>query len=172
VYAFVIVVPQPHISGGLQLSQIGINLLAQGNAVARSEQGLMEALDDAVGLRTLSLGPGMINILHGEIPLILMAIGTHTILRAPSGEDVAQRDRVFFEEGAQLSVEQIRSRAGRCPIVELRNSHLTLDINEGLLGDPTDALQRPDIQGILRPTLARTFARKCPLGFFLDFRLL
>ena len=45
----------PEIEVGLQVVDSGVDLLAEGDAVELVEHGLVEALDDAVGLRALGL---------------------------------------------------------------------------------------------------------------------
>jgi hypothetical protein len=46
----------------------------------------MKPLDDAVGLRALGLGAGVVDVLHRQIELVFVALGVTAILRAPIGE--------------------------------------------------------------------------------------
>ena len=101
-----------------------------------------------------------------------MAIGTATILRTPIREDPTQGNLVGIKERHHLVIEQIRSRQGALAVVELGKGHLTIGIDEGLLVETAYPLQRPDIERILRATIARTFALKFPMRFFFDLRLL
>ena len=65
--AYFIVLDKPEIEIGLQLSDRPIELLAERHAVELVEQGLVEALADAVGLRAPGLGAGVVDVLNGEI---------------------------------------------------------------------------------------------------------
>lgn len=111
-------------------------------------------------------------MLHGYIQLIFMTIRTATILCAAIGQNPQKGHFVRFKEGDHLIIQQIGRRQGRFPIIEFCRCHLTLGINEGLLGEPTYALQRPDIEGILCPTIPGTFTLKLAMRFFLHLGLL
>ena len=65
----------------------------------------MQSLDDPIGLRTLHLGAGMVNILDRSRQLICLTSGTATIFRAPIGEDPTQRDLLFLKERHYLIIE-------------------------------------------------------------------
>ena len=77
-----------------------------------------------------------------------------------------------LKEGDDLSVEQVRRRQGGLAVLELGKAYLGVGIDEGLLGEPPHALERPDLKRILRPTIARTFALKLPMGFLVHLCLL
>jgi len=62
------------------------------------QPGLAWRTHDPIGLRTLPLGPRMINVLYRSIQLIFMAIGTTTIFRAPIRQNPTQRHLVFLKE--------------------------------------------------------------------------
>lgn len=46
----------------------------------------METFADAVGLRRLGFGAGVIDVLHGEAQLILMALAVAAVLRTAVGQ--------------------------------------------------------------------------------------
>jgi hypothetical protein len=163
---------QPLIKVGLQFRERGITLLAKRDARELIQHRAMSSLDDAIRLRTVHLGPRMSNLLHGSIQLLFMPIRTATILCAAIGQHPQKGHFVRFKEGDHLIIPQIGRRQGRFPIIEFRRCHLTIGIKEGLLVDPTDALQRPDIEGILCPTLPGTFTLKLAMRFFLHLGLL
>ena len=54
------------------------------------------------------LGSAVIDVLHGEIKLILVMLASTTILSAAVGQDSQQWQAVFLEEGQYAVVEQIR----------------------------------------------------------------
>jgi hypothetical protein len=65
-WPLLIVLYQPSIEIGLQLVDRAIDLLAERDAVELVKQRAMEAFTDAVGLRALCLGPGVIDVLDGQ----------------------------------------------------------------------------------------------------------
>ncbi len=56
--------------------------------------------------------------------------------------------------------------------MQLGKPDLAAGIDEGLLIDPADALERPHVKGILRPAVPRTFAPEFAVGFFIGGRFL
>ena len=70
----------------------------------------MEALADAVGLRALGLGPGVVDVLDRQIELVLMALGAAAVLGAAVGEHAVQRDRLLLEERQHPIIQQIGGR--------------------------------------------------------------
>ena len=71
----VIVVDQPGVEVGLQLVDRVVDLLTEGNPVELVEDGAMEALANAIGLRALGLGAAVVDVLNGEIELVFVALG-------------------------------------------------------------------------------------------------
>ena len=70
----------PPIQIGLQLLDAFVELLAEGNAVKLVQDGLVEALTDAVGLRALGLRPTVIDILDRQVELVLVSFGVAAVL--------------------------------------------------------------------------------------------
>lgn len=70
--AHLIVVLDPSVQIRLQSLDGGVDLLAEGNPIELVEHGAVEALTDAVGLRALGLGAGMVDILNGQVELVLV----------------------------------------------------------------------------------------------------
>ena len=87
----------------------------------------MEALAEAIGLRTLPLGARVINGLYREVHLILTALGTAAILRAPISQEPREGEGVARKKGHALGVAQSRRRSGRLTIVQLSKGHFTND---------------------------------------------
>ena len=86
----------------------------------------MESLTDAIRLRVLRLRSGVIDVLHGQIEFVFMAIRRTTILRAPIREDSVEGNLMVFKERQDVIVEQIGSRQWRLPVRELRESDLAI----------------------------------------------
>ena len=87
---------EPGIEIGLQLLQRSIDLLPKRDAIEFIQHGLVEPLTDSIRLRMTRLGPRMIDVLHGEIQFILMALRCPAVLRPPVGEHPIQREIVLF----------------------------------------------------------------------------
>src|SRR3974377_287010 len=74
----------PEVEVGLEVLDCRVDLLAEGYAIELVEHGLVEALDDAVGLRALGLGSGVVDVLDRQIELVFVA-GVGSALFRPSG---------------------------------------------------------------------------------------
>src|SRR6185295_18722046 len=72
----IIVFDQPGIKIGLQLVDAVVDLFAERDPIELVQDGAMEALADAIGLRALGLGSAVIDVLDGEAELVFMALGT------------------------------------------------------------------------------------------------
>ena len=81
--SFVVVAFNPFIQIGLQLGDGVVDLLAEGDPVELVQHGLVEPLDDAVGLRALGLGAGMIHVLDRQVELVFVMFGIAAIFGAP-----------------------------------------------------------------------------------------
>src|SRR5215469_13783575 len=80
-----IVLAQPGVKIGLQLVERAVDLLAERHSIELVERRLVEALADAVGLRTLGLGARMIDVLDREIEFVFVSFGIAAILVAAIG---------------------------------------------------------------------------------------
>ena len=70
----------------------------------------MEALANAVRLRALGLGAGVVDILDGEVELILVALGIAAVFAAAIGQHPAERDAVLLIERQHPVIKQIGRR--------------------------------------------------------------
>ena len=64
----------------------------------------MEPLADAVGLRALGLGAGVIDVLDGEIELVVVMLGIAAILGAAIGQHPAQTMPCSSKNGSTRSL--------------------------------------------------------------------
>ena len=152
--AVVVVVRQPVIQIDLQLLDGLVNLASERDLVELLQDGLVEALADAVGLRVAYLGLGMLDVIQGQIELVVMRFRLAAILGATIGQDADHAHALFGEERQHPVVEQIGSRDRRLGGVELGRSPLGVGIDEGLLVNPADALERADVEGVLAAEIA------------------
>ena len=73
-----IVLPEPLINVRLQLFQGVVQLLTKEQAIALVLHGPVEPLTDTIGLRMIGFGPGVVNVLDGQVELIGMVLGLAT----------------------------------------------------------------------------------------------
>ena len=79
-----------------------------------------------------------------------MFVDAPTIFRTAIRHDPQHRQIVFLVEWQHVVVEQISGSDRRLGGVELGMRDLRVCVHLGLLIDPPDALQRADIEGVLR----------------------
>ena len=84
---FSIILIKPPVKVFLQGLQVAVHALAERDLVELVQDGFVEALTDAVGLGRLGLGLAVIDVIDGQVELVIMALGTSTVLRAPIGQD-------------------------------------------------------------------------------------
>ena len=158
----------------------------------------MEALADAVRLRALGLGSGVVDVLDREVELILVPLGAAAILGAAvvrgssasaAPEHPAQLDFVLVEvrrtsgaaakrcsrwcdEGHHAVVQQVGRRDRGFAVIQLGKRHLAVGVDKGLLVDPSHALHGADVEGILRPAVAWALAFELAVRLTLSSRLL
>jgi hypothetical protein len=75
--------------------------------------------------------------------------------RATVGQHAAELDPVLVEERHYPIVQEISRGDWRLAVVECGERHLRISVDEGLLVDPPDALQRANVEGVLRPAVTR-----------------
>src|SRR4051794_14310966 len=83
--ALLVVDYHPGINISLQHLDAVVEFLAEGNPVELVEQRLMEPLADTVSLRAARLSPGVVDILHCEVELILVPVVGAAILGTAIG---------------------------------------------------------------------------------------
>ena len=136
----VVIVRHPPVEIGLELLQRPIDLLPKRHAIELIQHSLVEPLADPVRLRMPGLGPGMINVLHGEIQFVLMALVGPTVLGPTVGQDSVQGNLVLLKE-RQDSIVEVRGSDRRLPIIEFCEPDLAIGVDERLLIDAPDALE-------------------------------
>ena len=112
---------EPPIEIGLQLCDRSIKLFPKGDAVELVQHGLVEPLHDAIGLRAFGFRAGVIDVLDGEIELVLVMLGIAAI-SVPRSVSTLQLDAFLVEEGNDAIVQEIGGGQRRLAIVELGES--------------------------------------------------
>lgn len=149
--ALVVVFLHPPFEIGLQLSQRPIDLLSKRDPIKFIEHGFVEALADPIGLGMPRLGPGVIDVLYGQIQFVLMAFGGATVLGPAVGQYAVHRNLLLLEEGQHPIIQEIGSHHRSFAIIQFRKPDLTIGVDERLLIDAPDALERAHIEGVLGP---------------------
>ena len=108
---------------GLQLLQRPVQILPEQEGVAFVLHGLVEPFTDAVGLRAVGCGPGVVYILHSKVKLVGVVLGLPTVLGAPVCQDRQEGYALFIEEGDYPVVEQVCCGDGRLLRVQLGHGH-------------------------------------------------
>ena len=124
----------PEIEVALQLLDRRVDLLAEGDLVELVEHGLVETLDNSVGLRALGLGSGMVSVLDRQIELVFVAVVGPAIFGPAIGEHALQGDAVLLVERDHPVVEQVCGGERGLAVVELGEANLGVGVDEGLLG--------------------------------------
>lgn len=93
-----IVVHQPFIQLNLQAFQIGIELLSERHLIELLQDGLMESLTDTIRLRRLCLGLGVIDIVEGQVELVVVFFSASAVLGSSVSQNAQYRQLMAFEE--------------------------------------------------------------------------
>ncbi len=91
----------------LYLIQAAVNLLPEGNGVKLIQYRLVEALANAVGLRRPGLCFRVVDILDGQVELILVGLPVAAVFGAPVRQDTQQPDVVFVMPGDHAVIKEI-----------------------------------------------------------------
>lgn len=118
----------------------------------------METLTDAITLGRPGFGFGMINVLNGQIELILVMLNRATVFCTTIGQNAQQRHILLLEEGDDPVVEQLGRHQGILPVVQFDKGHFAVGIDTGLLVNPANTLDGAHIVGVLAAQIARMFS--------------
>src|SRR5436190_610607 len=83
--AFFIITFDPRVEIALQFGNRSIDFLAEDDTVELVQHRLVESLNNAIGLRALGLGAGMIDVLERQIEFVFVMLGIAAILGAAVG---------------------------------------------------------------------------------------
>jgi len=86
-----------------------VNLLPEGHRIKFILDSAVKPLTDAVALWRMGLGLGVVNVLNGQVELILMMLPFAAIFGAAVGKDAEEPDSLLFIPGDHPVIEQIRS---------------------------------------------------------------
>ena len=156
----------------MQFADRAINLLAESHPVELVQHRLVEALDDPVRLRTLGLGPGMVDILHRQVELVFVVLGVAAIFGAAIGQHPAELHLLGIVERHHPIIEQVGGGDRRLAVIELGEGDLRIGVDEGLLIDTPDTLHVADVKGVLRAAIAGALAFELAMRLLLGFGLL
>jgi hypothetical protein len=117
------------------------------------------------------LRAGVIDVLHGEIPLVLLPFQRAPRLSPEVGQDPTERNTVFFEEREHPIIQQSGRRDRRLLVIHFREPHRAVGIDEGLLIDTPDARERAHLDGVMGAAVAGTLTVEFAMHFFVGLRL-
>src|SRR5262245_20867979 len=168
----VVVFGEPSIEIGLQLLDPAVEPFAERHSVELVEQRLVETLADTICLRAPRLSARVVNVLHREVELVLMALGLAAELCTTIGEHMTDHDLVLVEERDDAIVHQVGGGERRLAVVELGERHLGIGVDCRLLVDAPHALQRANVKRVLRHAIARALALKLAMRLLVELGLL
>jgi hypothetical protein len=76
-----------------------VKLFSEAHPIELIEDGSVETLLNAIGLKPFSFLLGMINLLKGQVKFIVVFVRTSTLLRPSLYQNMQERHFVFFKEG-------------------------------------------------------------------------
>ncbi len=132
---------------------------------------LVEPLTDAVRLRVTRLGARMVDVLDGQVQLVLVMLQRAAELHSTVGQDAQEGHLLLLEPRNGAVVEQVGRHQGVLAVVQLDEGDFAVGIDEGLLVDAATALDVPDVVGVLGAEIARMgrldspSASRCSLAF-------
>src|SRR5205085_2980211 len=124
----------------------------------------MKALADSVGLWALGLGAAVIDVLDRQVELVLVAFPAAE-LGAAIGQHPAQPEAVLIIKRHHAVVEDLGGGNRGLAVIQLGKGDLGVGVDKGLLIDLPDALQRANVEGVLRPAIARALALELAMRF-------
>src|SRR5437879_4810746 len=80
--------------------------------------------------------------------------------------------RVLTDRGTEFCGRESHEYELYLAVVELGEGHLGIGVDEGLLIDPPHPLQRADVEGVLRPAIARALALELAMRLFVGLGFL
>src|SRR3954470_24496759 len=166
-WPFFVVLTDPCIEIDLQFVDRTIHLLAERDTIELVQHGLVEALADAVGLRTLGLGAGLIDVLDRKIELVFVPLRVAAVLAAAVGQHARELHVVALEQRDHAVIDEVSRRERRLAIVELGANDLAVGVDEGLLVDAPDPLHVADIECVLGAAIARMLALELAMRLLL-----
>jgi hypothetical protein len=100
-----------------------------------------------------------------------MPVRLAAVFRAAIRQYAAQRNALLLETRKDPIIQQI-GRCDRRLRIELREADLRVRVDEGLRVDSTDALQRTDVKGVLRPAVPGALALEFAVRFLVAMHAL
>ena len=113
----------------------------------------------------------MVDVIDREIELVLVALAAAE-LSATIGQHARQPDAVLVVERHHPIIEDFSGGDRGLAVIELGEGHLGVGVDDGLLIDPPNPLQRADIEGVLRPAIAGALALELAVRFLVGLGFL
>ena len=114
----------------------------------------------------------MIDILERQVELVFVMLWVAAIFRAAIGQHAAELHLMGIIERHDPIVKEIGGGDRRLAVVELGEGDLGIGVDERLLVDAADPLHVADVERILGPAIARTFALELAMRLLFALGLL
>lgn len=121
----------------------------------------MEALADAVRLPRHRLRFCMVDIVDGQIQLVIILLHLTTVLRSPVGQYSQHWQSLGLVERQYTIIKQVGGGERRFTRIQLAVCPFRVRIHERLLVDAAHTFQIAHVEGVLRPQIPRMYR----LGF-------
>lgn len=138
--AVVVVVDQPLIQIDLQFFDRAVDLAPECDLVKLLQDRLVKALANTVGLRMTDLGLRVLDVIQGQVELIVVRFRPAAVFRAAIGQHPDQPHALFLQEGQYPVIQHIGGSNRRLRGVELGCRPFRVGIDEGLLVNASHAL--------------------------------
>jgi hypothetical protein len=138
-----------------KVSRSVYSFFAEHQLVELLQHGLVKAFTDAVRLQALDFGLRMVDVVDRQIKLVVVTLCTPTVLRSTVGQYSQQRQPVLLVQRQHAVVEQVSRHDRRFRRVRLRLGHLAVGVDERLLVNSSNALERAHVERLLGTEVAR-----------------
>jgi hypothetical protein len=173
--SLLVVLLDPLINVLLKLIDGRVDLLTECDLAELIQYCLLEALVDPIALGRFRLRLGMIDVLHGQIPLIFMILAVSAVPSTSVREDSQHLNAMLLEEGKNPIVEQIGGYGGVLPVIQLHEAKheakFAVGIDERLLLDAPNTFYIADEEGVLDSQILRMLGFDLSISFSLFYGL-
>jgi hypothetical protein len=99
----------------------------------------VKALADAVGLWVIGFRLGVLDVVQGQVQLVIMLFWPAAVFRPTISHNADQPNALLFEEWQHTIIEQVGSSDRRFGRVQLDRRPIRVRIDKGLLVNASDA---------------------------------
>ena len=153
--SFIIVINEPIVQVFLQGADIRIQFFTESHLIKLLQNRLVEAFADAVGLGRHGLCPGVVDVIDGQVELVIVLIHLAAILGATVREDAQHRQALAGIKRQHPVVQQISGGDRRFCGVQLAMHDFAVSVDKRLLVNAPHTFEIADVERVLRTEIAR-----------------